>query len=64
MSRERSKLKVADKAIEKLKDRIRELTRRTRGRRLEQVVAELRRSLLGWKAYFSITEVMSRILLC
>jgi group II intron reverse transcriptase/maturase len=31
VSRNGAKLKVADKAIEKLKDRIRELTRRTRG---------------------------------
>lgn len=50
---------MADQAIEKLKNRIRELTRRTRGRRLERVVAELRKALLGWKAYFGITEVMS-----
>lgn len=59
VSRNGSKLKVADQAIDKLKDRIRELTRRTRGRRLEYVVAELRKALLGWKAYFGIAEVMS-----
>jgi group II intron reverse transcriptase/maturase len=59
VSRNGSKLKVADQAIEKLKNRIRELTRRTRGRRLEQIIAELRKALLGWKAYFGIAEVMS-----
>ena len=53
------RLKVADKAIDKLKDRIRELTRRTRGHRLIDIVAELRDTLLGWKAYFGIAEVLS-----
>ena len=38
---------------------IRELTRRTRGHRLADIVAELRTSLLGWKAYFGMAEVLS-----
>ena len=59
VSRNGAKLKVADKALEKLKDRVRELTRRTRGTTIGAVVAELRESLLGWKAYFGITEVLS-----
>ena len=59
VSRNEAKLKVADQAIEKLKARIRELTRRTRGHRLLDVVAELRETLLGWKAYFGIAEVLS-----
>lgn len=59
VSRNGARLKVADKAIDKLKDRIRELTRRTRGHRLADIVAELRITLLGWKAYFGITEVLS-----
>jgi len=59
VSRTGAKLKVADKAIEKLKDRVRELTRRTRGTSIGAVVAELRETLLGWKAYFGIAEVLS-----
>ncbi|MDB5901873.1 MAG: hypothetical protein JWM26_751 [Betaproteobacteria bacterium] len=59
VSRSGAKLKVADKAIEKLKDRVRELTRRTRGASIGAVVAELRETLLGWKAYFGIAEVLS-----
>ena len=59
VSRKGAKLKVADKAIDKLKRRIRELTRRTRGRRFEHIIAELRDYLLGWKAYFGIAEVLS-----
>lgn len=59
VSRNGARLKVADKAIEKLKDRVRELTRRTRGTSLGAIVAELRETLLGWKAYFGIAEVLS-----
>jgi len=59
VSRNEARLKVAEKAIDKLKHRFRELTRRTRGRRLEHIIAELRITLLGWKAYFGIAEVLS-----
>lgn len=54
-----TRVKVAEPAIDKLKDRVRELTRRTRGHRLDDVVAELRDALLGWKAYFGFAEVLS-----
>ena len=59
VSRNGARLKVADKAIDKLKDRVRELTRRTRGTSIGAIVAELRDTLLGWKAYFGIAEVLS-----
>ena len=59
LSRREARLKVADKAMDKLKQRVRELSRRTRGRSLGQIVAELRTTLLGWKAYFGIAEVLS-----
>ena len=50
VSRNGAKLKVAEKAIDKLKDRVRELTRRTRGNTIGKIVAELRETLLGWKS--------------
>jgi hypothetical protein len=53
------RIKVAAKAILKLKAKIRTLTRRTRGYSITQIIAELRKSLLGWKAYFDISEVLS-----
>ena len=40
---------MADKAIEKLKDTIRELTCRTRGHRLIDIVRELKTTLTGGK---------------
>ena len=59
VSRNEARLKVAEKAIDKLKAEVRELTRRTRGYRLVDVVVELREDLLGWKAYFGVAEVLS-----
>ncbi|HEX7499014.1 MAG TPA: group II intron reverse transcriptase/maturase, partial [Polyangia bacterium] len=59
LNRKTKGLQVATLAIDKLKDRIRELSCRTRGRHLGQIIEELRQALLGWKAYFGITEVLS-----
>ena len=58
-SRRGLKIKVSDKALVKLKATVKILSRRTRGHSLIQVIAELRKSLLGWKAYFDIAEVLS-----
>ena len=49
-------VKVARKALDAMKDRVRTLTRRLRGRSLEQVAVELRAYLLGWKGYFRLAE--------
>ncbi|WNV03666.1 group II intron reverse transcriptase/maturase [Candidatus Methylospira mobilis] len=59
LSRGDARLKVSEPSLAKLKNRIRDLTRRTRGRRLIDIIAELRTALLGWKAYFGIAEVLS-----
>jgi len=59
VSRNGAKLKVAEQAIDKLKGRVRELPRSTRGNTLGVIVAELRETLLGWKAYVGIAEVLS-----
>jgi RNA-directed DNA polymerase len=49
--------RVSPRAIEKAKDRIRELTNRNRGASLITVVKELTQYLRGWKQYFGICEV-------
>jgi len=49
--------RVAPKALARLKDRVREITRRTCGRSLAQIVTELRGYLLGWKAYFRLARM-------
>ncbi len=50
------KCKVADKALDSFKARIRQLTRRSGGRSMKQVVDKLRPYLLGWKAYFGMAQ--------
>jgi len=46
------KLKVADKPLSKFKQKVRELTRRSSGRSMANVIKRVRIYLLGWKAYF------------
>ena len=58
-SRWKLKIKVSDKALTKLKATVKQLSRRTRGHAITQIIAELRKSLLGWKAYFDIAEILS-----
>ena len=50
------KCAVAKKALDNFKVRIRQLTRRSGGRSMEQVVEKLRTYLLGWKAYFGLAQ--------
>lgn len=50
------KCKVANKPMQDFKARIRQLTRRSGGRSMEQVVEKLRPYLLGWKAYFGLAQ--------
>jgi hypothetical protein len=50
------KRRVADKTMAVFKQRIRQLTRRSGGRSLEEVVRKLRVYVLGWKAYFRLAD--------
>ena len=51
---------AAGKALNTFKQRIRQITRRTRGRNLSEVAEELRRYLPGWKAYFHLAQTPRR----
>ena len=51
------KRRIAPKALEAMKERIRQITGRNRGRSLKSIIAELRRYLIGWKQYFRLTEM-------
>jgi len=50
------KRRVADKPMATFKQRIRQLTRRSGGRSLQDVVDRLRLYVLGWKAYFRLAQ--------
>ncbi|MCH9637915.1 MAG: group II intron reverse transcriptase/maturase [Betaproteobacteria bacterium] len=50
------KRRVADKAMEAFKHRVRQLTRRSYGQSLSDIVGRLRSYLLGWKGYFGLAQ--------
>ncbi|SFB08381.1 Group II intron, maturase-specific domain [Collimonas sp. OK607] len=47
---------ISYKAQATFKQRIRELTRRSCGRSMTELIVPLRRYLLGWKAYFGLAQ--------
>jgi RNA-directed DNA polymerase len=53
------KRRIAPKALHRCKQKIRELTRRTRGISLPQMTKELATYLRGWKGYFGFCETPS-----
>ena len=55
------KLVVAEESIKRLKDKIRTITKRNRGKKLEEIVKQLNMQLQGWIAYFCMTEWPSQL---
>jgi RNA-directed DNA polymerase len=53
------KRRIAPKAVDRFQERVRELTRRTRGVSTERMAAELTRYLRGWIGYFGKCETPS-----
>ena len=51
--------RIADKAVTRFKDRVRELTRRHRGVSLERMIADLNPLLRGWAGYFATSASVS-----
>lgn len=50
------KRRVADKPMATFKQRVRQLTRRSGGRSMAEVIDKLKPYLLGWKAYFGLAQ--------
>jgi RNA-directed DNA polymerase len=53
------KRKIAPKAIDRFKERVREITHKARGQSMKQVMEELARYLRGWRGYFGFCETPS-----
>ncbi|MGY4289200.1 RNA-directed DNA polymerase [Bradyrhizobium sp. LM2.7] len=51
--------RIAPQALARFKARVRELTRRTCGRSLEQIAKELSTYLVGWRGYFGFCQTPS-----
>lgn len=58
-SEERPRRTIAPKSRLRFKERIREITRRQRGRALNEVIEDLNRYLDGWRGYFGYSETHS-----
>ena len=56
----RGKVVWTAKAQERFKQRVREITSRNRGHRVQDVIDELSRYVLGWLSYFGISHTYSR----
>lgn len=50
------KHRVTSKALKAMKAKVRELTKRSGGRSMTQIAADLRSYLLGWKGYFRLAD--------
>jgi len=50
------KRRVASQALAAMKERVRQITRRSGGRSIESVITELRGYLVGWKQYFLLAD--------
>ena len=55
------RIRIAPKALERFKDRIRELTQRSRGISMERRLGELNTYLRGWMGYFRLADTKSVI---
>ena len=53
------KRRIAPKAVIRFKEKVRELTRRTRGVSIERIAQELARYLRGWIGYFGKSQTPS-----
>ncbi|MHC2276694.1 RNA-directed DNA polymerase [Bradyrhizobium diazoefficiens] len=51
--------RIAPQALARFKAKVRELTRRTRGRSLVQIAKELSTYLIGWRGYFGFCQTPS-----
>jgi RNA-directed DNA polymerase len=61
ISNDGSERHIAPKALDKFKTRIRDMTRRTRGVSLQQVIKELKPYIVGWRGYFGFCQTPSAL---
>jgi RNA-directed DNA polymerase len=58
-NRSQPRLRIAPRSIQRMKQRVRELSRRTRGVSLKRVIADVATYLRGWLAYYRLAETPS-----
>jgi RNA-directed DNA polymerase len=55
------RLILAEESVKRLKDKIRLITKRNRGRSLQTIIDQLNKQLIGWIGYYKLTEYPSQI---
>ncbi|MCZ6489160.1 MAG: reverse transcriptase domain-containing protein [Acidobacteria bacterium] len=60
-NRKNPRIRIHWKTLRKMKDKVKELTKRTRGRSLRQIIKELVEYLRGWWGYFRTAESFSKL---
>ena len=55
------RLILAKESVKRLRDKIRQITKRNRGRNLDEIVRQLNKLLLGWIGYYKLTEYPSQL---
>jgi len=52
----KGKIRVSDNSMKRLKEKVRQITRRNRGITFERVIKELNKVLIGWTEYFKLAD--------
>jgi len=52
-------IRIANRTKERFTEKIRHLTRRTRSGKLEDIVSEINRYIVGWTAYYRLAATPS-----
>jgi RNA-directed DNA polymerase len=55
------KRRIAPKAVDRFKERVREITRKAKGVSMERMIEELSRYLRGWRGYFGFCETRGEL---
>jgi group II intron reverse transcriptase/maturase len=53
---EKGDIRIADKSIDRLKTKVREITKRSRGVNFEELIGELNEVIIGWTNYFRLAN--------
>jgi len=61
ISKKAPKIRIHSKSLKRFRGRVREITMRSRGRSIGQVVQELNEYIEGWWGYFSLCETRSNL---
>ena len=60
-NRKQPRRRIAPQSLARFRSRVREMTRRTRGKSLAQIIKELNVYLIGWRGYFGFCETPSTL---